>query len=92
VVDKTLKVQLPGSTEVAPAVEVAVNESTERWTDINLADGTQIRIKTIVLAVYRVDGHYDNDGNPLYQLKANQIMTVTSPEHMRKGAGGSTAH
>jgi hypothetical protein len=74
------------------AVEVNVEEATERWTDIQLADGSKIRIKTVILGVLRLEGQYDGDGNPLYQLKANQVMTVTSPDHLRQGAGGSTAH
>lgn len=74
------------------AVEVAVEEATERWTDLKLADGTVIRIKTIVLGVIRVEGQYDPDGNPMYQIKANQIMTATAPDHLKKGAAGLKAH
>lgn len=86
------KVQLPGSQTAVDATEVNVEEATERWTDIRLADGSQIRIKTVILGVLRLEGQYDGDGNPLYQLKANQVMTVNSPDHLRKGAGGPTAH
>ena len=90
--NKTLKVPLPGSQTMVDAVEVGVEEATERWTDILLADGSQIRIKTVILGVVRLVGNYDNDGNPMYQLKANQVMTVSSPEHLQKGAGESKAH
>ena len=90
--DRKQKVQLPGSNAIVDAVEVTVDEATERWTDIQLADGSHIRIKTVVLEVLRLEGQYDGDGKPLYQLKASQIMTVTSPEHLQKGAGGTTAH
>ena len=89
--EKKTKVQLP-SGEVADAVDVAITESTERWTDIHLSDGTVIRTKPIILGVVRIEGQYDQEGNPLYQVKANQIMTAESPEHLRKGAAGSTKH
>jgi len=84
VAERRVKVQLP--TGPADAVEVAVNEATERWTDLKLADGTELRIKTVVLAVSRIEGHYDQDGNPLYQIKANQIMTASAPAELRQGA------
>lgn len=74
------------------AVEVAVEEATERWTDLKLADGTVIRIKTVVLAVLRLEGEYDPEGNPMYQIKANQIMTASAPDILKKGAAGTTAH
>ena len=70
-------------------MEVAVNEATERWTELKLADGTEIRIKTVVLSVMRVEGHFDQDDNPLYHIKANQIMTASAPPELKKGAGKS---
>lgn len=90
--DKTVKVLLPGTQTMVDAVEVPVEEATERWTDIRLTDGSQIRMKTVVIAVVRIVGKYDNDGSPTYSLKANQIMAVNAPDHLKKGAGGSTAH
>lgn len=91
VADKMVKVQGPGGGMV-DAVEVGVEEATERWTDLKLADGTVIRIKTVVLTVLRLEGQYDQDGNPMYQIKANQIMTASSPDILKKGAAGLKAH
>lgn len=85
--ERKTKIQLPGIGTV-DAVEVNVSEATERWTDIQLADGTTIRVKPVILSVLRIEGHYDPEGNPLYQVKANQIMTADAPEHLRKGASG----
>ena len=89
--ERKTKAQVPGG-GTADAVDVAITESTERWTEIHLDDGTVIRIKPVILAVQRIEGHYDQEGNPLYQVKANQIMTADSPDHMKKGAAGSTKH
>lgn len=90
--ERKVKIQLPGSPSVVDATEVPVDEATERWTDIRLADGTQIRIKMVVVSVVRIDGQYDNDGNPMYQLKANQVMSVSAPDRLRKGAGEEQTH
>ena len=55
---------------------VEVEESTERFTDIKLADGTQIRLKTVVVEVVRADDQWDNEGNPIYIVRSATVMTV----------------
>jgi hypothetical protein len=91
VAEKRTKVQVPGKPAgtLADAVEVNVEESTERWTDIKLSDGTEIRMKTVVLSVLRLEGEFDQDGNPMYQLKLNQVMTANAPAILKRGAGES---
>jgi hypothetical protein len=60
-------------------------ESTEKWTEVKLEDGTIIRIKPNVMMAVRIDGQYDAEGHPMYALKTNQTVTiVSSPEHLRK--------
>ena len=79
-----------GAITLVDAVDVVVSESTERWTEIHLEDGSTIRIKPVVLGAARIEGQYDNEGNPMYYLKVNQVMTVaSSPDHLRKGGGGT---
>lgn len=83
--EKKTKVQTPTG-QLIDAVEVSVLESTERWTDITLEDKTVIRIKPVVIGAARIEGQYDQEGNPLYTIKVNQIMTIVSaPDHLRKG-------
>jgi hypothetical protein len=87
--EKRSKAQIPGI-GLADVVEVAVTESTERWTDVKLEDGTEIRVKPVIVGAARVENQYDPEGNPLYQLRINQVMTVTNtPDHLRKNAKGS---
>jgi hypothetical protein len=86
------KVTLP-NIGVVEGIDVPVKETTERWSEVVLADGTTLRLKPNVLTVTRVDGHYDNEGNPMYALQSGQIMTVTNvPAHLRKPAGGTKAN
>jgi hypothetical protein len=88
VLGKKLKIELP-ALGLVDAVEVFVSESTERWSDVKLDDGSVVRLTPVVLGAMRVEGKYDPEGNPLYSLKVNQIMVVTSaPDHLRKGGGG----
>jgi len=83
------KVTLP--TGIVEGMDVPIKESTERWSEITLEDGTTLRIKPNVMAVTRIDGQYDNEGNPMYALMSNQTMTVSNvPAHLRKGSTGTT--
>lgn len=84
--DKKTKIQVAGVPGWVEAVEVAVDESNEPWTNVKLADGTTLRLKTVILGVLRLEGQYDPDGNPMYQVKANQVMTANPPDHLKKGA------
>lgn len=70
--------------------EVRVTESTERWSEVTLEDGTVFRLKPTVLFAVRVDGEYDPQGNPAYVLNAQPvIMIVSTPPELRKGAQGA---
>jgi hypothetical protein len=72
---------------MAEGFDVPITESTEKWSEIHLEDGSILRIKPNVISVIRITGQYDQDGNPLYALKSSQVMTVVSaPERLRQGA------
>lgn len=85
--EQKIKIHVPG---LAPgpidAFDVPILESTERWTEIKLEDGSVLRTKPVVIGAVRIEGHYDPEGNPMYSLKINQVMTVAgAPAHLRKG-------
>ena len=66
--------------------DVSINEQTERWTDVVLSDGSTLRVKPNVVSVIRVPDQWDADGNPLYAIRSNIIMTVASaPAELKKG-------
>ena len=75
--DQKTKVTLsPGV--VKTGTLVGIEESTERWSDIKLADGSLIRIRQVVVQVVRVDDEYDSQGNPLYVVQSAPIMAIAS--------------
>ena len=84
------RVKIPFPTLTSPPMdgsEVGVAESTERWSEVTLEDGTVIRIKPSVMSAIRIDGQYDPEGNPAYAVKANHIVTIIStPSHLRRGS------
>lgn len=73
--------------------EVQVRESTEKWTEVTLEDGTVLRLKISVLGAIRVDGEYDAEGNPAYSLKMNPVVTiVNSDPRLRRPANAPGVH
>jgi len=80
-----IKIAVPGMGNVE-GFDVPIKESVERWTDLNLEDGSVLRVKSSVLKVIRADGKFDPQGNPMYVIQASHVMVVAStPEHLREG-------
>jgi hypothetical protein len=75
---------LPGG-KVVDAVEVPIEESLERWSELKLEDGSTLRVKMTVISVSRIQGMWDPQGNPLYMVNMSPVMAVVeAPEHLRK--------
>jgi hypothetical protein len=73
--------------------EVQVRESTEKWSEVTLEDGTVLRIKLTVLAAVRIEGEYDPEGNPAYSLKMNpMVTTVNSDPRLRRPGNAPGVH
>jgi hypothetical protein len=84
--ERKTKVQLTPGDQFVDAVEVPVVESTERWSEYKLEDGTVIRLKQVVLEISKVPGRYDAEGNPFYVTKAQPVAAVAYvPEKLKKG-------
>lgn len=78
------KSELPGADGPIPVTEVGFRSSGENWNEYLLDDGTVFRIKLIVTDIYRVDGKYDDQGNPQYVAKSTNVAAVSAPEDMRR--------
>ncbi len=93
--EKKVKIPLPdpnaaGGVVMVDGSEITVTESTERWTELHLEDGTVMRIKPNVISAIRIAGRFDNEGNPMYAIKGGQTVVIISmPEHLRKGKDGT---
>jgi hypothetical protein len=61
------------------STEVEVVDSKERWSEYRLADGTTMRIKSVVIAVFREEGHQTQDGEPIYNMKSTLITDIRAP-------------
>jgi hypothetical protein len=84
VAERKTKATLPTGQEV-DAFEVPVEESTERWSEFKLEDGTIIRAKMNVISVTRVPEMWDPQGNPFYAINAAPVLALVDvPERLRK--------
>lgn len=55
----------------------------EAWNTYQLADGTSLKMKLILLNVARLE-EFSPDGTPVYQFQAQQIVTIEAPEKLKK--------
>lgn len=58
----------------------------EPWTEVRLADGSHIRLRTVVKDVQRLEGEFTDEGTPLYYISTQQVYHTIAPEHMMRGA------
>jgi hypothetical protein len=65
--------------------EIEVIDAKERWSEYRLADGTTMRIKSVVIAVFRDDGHPTPDGEPVYNMKSTLITDVRAAAAPKAG-------
>ena len=64
--------------------EIEMLEAKEMWSEYQLADGTKLRIKPIMIAVFRVDGQHTADGEPVYNIKSTLITDVRAASQPNK--------
>jgi len=65
--------------------EVAFETIHEEWSIYRLADGTTLKFKTVVANILRLDGEYNDAGDPVYTINSRNLVTCTEiPEHLRK--------
>lgn len=84
------KRRIPGPNgELMDALEVGFRTSGEYWSEYLLDDGTVIRLKPVVLSVMRLEGQYDNEGQPGYAVKTNNVVVISAPEDLMQGGSES---
>jgi len=66
------------------ATERTFRSPGEEWNEYLLDDGSVVRLKSVVTEVLRIEGLYDQDGNPVYRVNTQQVMAVSAPEELRR--------
>ena len=65
---------------------IDIDESTEKFSELMLSDGTTLKVKVVAVEVIRIDDRWDQEGNPMYVLKSQLVVSVSeSPPHLEEG-------
>ena len=64
--------------------EIEVLDAKERWSEYRLADGTIMRVKSVVIAVFRDQDQKSPDGEPVYSMKSTLITDVRAAAQAAK--------
>ena len=66
------------------ANEIEMLDAKENWSVYRLADGTTLRIKPVMIAVFRADGQQGPSGEPVYNMKSTVITDVRAASSSSK--------
>lgn len=65
--------------EVATATDLGFTPFKEQWDELEVEDGTRIRLRTIVTEVLRLDEVRDDEGNPVFMIQTQTIVRIDPP-------------
>ncbi len=65
--------------------EIEMVEAKEVWSEYRLSDGTRLRVKPVMLAVFCADGERTADGEPVYNMKATLVTDIRTPTSNQPG-------
>jgi hypothetical protein len=68
-----------------PGQPVEFEPTSEPWSQYKLADGTELKVKMVLLNVARLD-EFNEQGEPVYQFQFQQILGVVAPEELKRKA------
>jgi hypothetical protein len=66
--------------------EIDTVEAKEAWSVYRLSDGTTLRVKPVMIAVFRAEGQQTTDGEPVYSMKSTLITDVRASAPVLKPA------
>jgi len=81
--ERTIKVPFEGKSH--DAIDLDFKTINEDWNEYQVADGTIVRLKTVVTNIVKVPEKYDNAGNPVYIVKSSNVLSISAPEKLKKG-------
>ena len=71
------KVSIRGSDgNSVEGLDIPILESTERFSEFTLADGTVLRVKPLIISAVRMENQWDQDDNPVYVCKNQVVIAV----------------
>lgn len=59
----------------------------EHWNEYLVEDGSLVRVKLVATEIVRLDGQYDQEGNPVYVLNSTNVLVVAAPDDLKRKEG-----
>lgn len=78
------KMKIQFGSEIVEATPVDINQASEYFNQYILDDGTALKLKLVATKVFRVDGRYDAEGNPIYIVQSTNVLSANSPAPLKK--------
>ncbi len=69
------------------AEEIQFETQHEAWNEYILHDGTTLKLKTVLAEVFRVDGMYAPNGDPVYVVNAQPVVSTNAPDNLKRKPG-----
>lgn len=68
--------------EMHDALELDFDVEKENWNIYLIEDGTKIRMRLVVAKILKIEGKWDQEGNPIYSIKSGNMVVASSPDHL----------
>jgi hypothetical protein len=75
----------PFQGKMFPGQPVEFASSSEPFSMYTLADGTTVRVKTVLVDAVRLNT-YTDQGDPVYQFQFQQVLAVIAPDSLKRKA------
>ncbi|GAI45414.1 unnamed protein product [marine sediment metagenome] len=76
--------KIPFRGQEVDATEVDFQTRKEDWNEYQLMDGTVIKMKLVAGEVFRIEGEYDEEDNPVYIVRSKNVLIVRSPDALKR--------
>jgi len=64
--------------------QMEVAEAGEQWSSYKLKDGTTVRLKPVAISIFRAQDLYNEDGEPVYIVRSQNIIAADVPDELKK--------
>lgn len=82
------KVQIDYLGKKANGEVVDFDVEKEAWNVYSLQDGTKLKMKSVVAQVIRLEGEYNPQGDPVYVVNSQNIVSAQVPDHLKQKPSG----
>src|SRR6266571_3981535 len=78
-----VKIISPVTQRQVEAEQIDFEAKAEPWSTYELTDGTTLKVRVILTGVLRIEGEYDQSGNPIYVVSSQTVIQANAPKKMR---------